>query len=46
MLIDAENFLKDDNAALRCAGRIGPIGAELEGVGRGERELLTQVNLP
>ena len=46
VLVDAENLLDDDDAALRRAGRIGPIGAELEGVGRGERELLTQMNLP
>ena len=30
VLVDAENLLDDDDAALRRAGRIGPIGAELE----------------
>ena len=30
VMIDAENFLNDDDAALRRAGRIGAIGAELE----------------
>ncbi len=46
VLVDAENLLNDDDAALRRAGRIGAIGAKLEAVGRGEREMLTQVYLP
>ena len=46
VLVDAENFLNDDDAALRRARRIGAIGAELMAVGGGQCELLTQVNLP
>ena len=38
VMIDAENFLDDDHAALRRAGRIGAIGAELESVRSGECE--------
>jgi hypothetical protein len=45
-MIDAENFLHHDQAALRRALRIGAIGAERVFVGRGERELPAQVNLP
>ena len=42
VVIDAENFLDDDHGALRRAGRIGAIGAELELVCGSQRELLTQ----
>ena len=46
VMIDAENLLDDDDAAFRRAGWIGPISTKLKAVGRGERELLAQWNLP
>ena len=46
VMVDAENLLHHDQAALRLALRIGAIGAERMLVGRGECELLTQWNLP
>jgi hypothetical protein len=36
VLVDAEDFLDDDDATLRRALRIGAIGAELVAVGGGE----------
>jgi hypothetical protein len=41
-MIDAENLLNDDDAALGLAGRIGAIGAELEIIRRCQCEMLTQ----
>ena len=46
VMIDAENFLHHDQAALRRALRIGAIGTELMLVRGGEFKLLTQGNLP
>ena len=46
VMIDAENLLHDDHAALRLAGRIGAIGAERMRVRCGEVELLAQESLP
>jgi hypothetical protein len=44
-MIDSENLLRDDHAALRRALRISAIGAELMLVGGGEREMLAQTFL-
>ena len=46
VVIDAENLLHHDQAALRRAFRIGAVGAERMLVGGGECELLAQWNLP
>jgi len=45
MMIDAEDFLDDHDAAFCRAGRVCPVGTQLELVGRCERELLTQEDL-
>ena len=45
VMIDAENLLDEDDAALGLAGRIGAIGAEFETVGRRQCKMLTQAIL-
>ena len=46
VMIDAEDFLNDDDAALRRPARLGAIGTELETVGCDERKMLTQDDPP
>jgi hypothetical protein len=41
-MVDAEYFLNNDDAAFGRAARIGAIGAELETIRGGQREMLTQ----
>ena len=45
VMIDAEDFLNDHDAALGRARRVGAISAQLKLVGGREREMLTQVDL-
>ena len=45
MIVDPENFLHHDHAALAGPLRVGAIGAELMFVGGGQREMLAQVFL-
>ena len=45
VMVDAEDFLNDHDAALGRARGIGAIGAQLELVGGREREMLTQGDL-
>ena len=46
VIVDSENLLDDDDAALRRALRIGAVGAEAVAVGGGEREMLAQGGPP
>jgi hypothetical protein len=45
-MIDAKDFLNEDDAGFGFAGRIGAVGAELETVGSGQCEGLTQCDPP
>jgi hypothetical protein len=46
MMINAEDFLNEDDAPFGFSGRIGAIGAELETVRSGQGKVLTQCDPP
>jgi hypothetical protein len=46
MMIDAKDFLNEDDAPFGFAGGIGAIGAKLETVRSGQSKVLTQCDPP